>query len=142
MAIGCNCYQSKEAPVNDLNNPVLLLRRHLVVGGQTQAAGEDIGSDVDSGALYVSICPSSAVPLDCYIRVCPIYRLHMHGLPHYSCYTCYIVNLSSSRKKRIISCFMLISAHFRCNAYFPSKLHGVLQCYPCDISFFSFSRSA
>ena len=135
-------YALQETPVNNLNNPILLLRRHLVIARQTEPASENIGSYIDSRAFYVSICTASTVALNCNERVRPIDWLHMHGLPNSTCYTCYIGNLSSSRKKRIISCFMLFSAHFRCNAYFPSKLHGVPQCYSCDICFFSFSRSA
>ena len=132
----------QKAPMDDLNNPILLLRRHLVIRGQAQPTTENIGSDVDSRPLNVRICTASAVSFSCNEGVRPVYRLHMHGLPNSTCYTCYIGNLSSSRKKRIISCFMLFSAHFRCNTYFPSKLHGVPQCYSCDICFFSFSRSA
>ena len=66
--------------MNNLNNPILLLRRHLVIGRQTEPSSENIGSYVHSRALYVSICAASAVALDCDERVRPIYRLHMHGL--------------------------------------------------------------
>ena len=98
--------------MNDLNNPVLLLFRHLVIAGKAKPSTENIGSYVDSRAFYIGICAASAVPFDRDKRVGPIYRLHMHGLPYSTCYTYYIANLSSSRKKRIISCLMLISAHF------------------------------
>ena len=103
---------SKKTPVYNVNDDILLLGFHLVIARQTEPAPENIGSDVDSRPLYVSICTASAVTLDRDKRVRPIYRLHMHGLPYSTCYTCYIANLSPSRKKRIISCFMLISAHF------------------------------
>ncbi len=129
----------QKAPMNDLNNPVLLLFCHLVITGKTQPAPENIGSNVDSRALYVSICTASAIALNRNKRVCPIYRLHMHGLPHYACY---IDNLSPCHNKRIISWILLFSAHFRCNLGSPSKLNRVPQCYPCDVCFFSFSRSA
>ena len=66
--------------MNNLNNPILLLRRHLVITRQTEPTPENIGSYVDSRALYISICAASAVPLDCDEGVCPVYRLHMHGL--------------------------------------------------------------
>ena len=103
---------SAEAPRYYLNNPILLLRSHLVIARQTKPTSENIGSNVHSRALYVSICTTSAIPLNCNKRVRTIYRLHMHRLPYSTCYTCYIANLSPSRKKRIISCFMQISAHF------------------------------
>ena len=128
--------------MDDLNNPVLLGSRHLVVGGEAEASAEEICADVYALSLDVGICFTPAVTLDGDECMGAVDGLHMHGLPNSTCCTCYIGNLSSSRKKRIISCFMLFSAHFRCNAYYPSKLHGVPQCYSCDICFFSFSRSA
>ena len=67
--------------MNDLNNPVLLLFRHLIIGRQTEPATENIGSYIDSRAFYISICAASAVPLNRDERVRPVYRLHMHGLP-------------------------------------------------------------
>ena len=70
----------QEAPMNNLNNPILLLRRHLVIARQAQAATEDISSYIYSRALNIGICAASTVSLDCDKRVGPIYRLHMHGL--------------------------------------------------------------
>ena len=67
--------------MNDLNNPVLLLRRHLVIARQTEPTPENIGSYVDSRAFYIGICAASAVPFDRDERIRPVYRLHMHGLP-------------------------------------------------------------
>ena len=72
---------SQKAPVNNLNNPILLLRCHLIVAWQAQPSSEDIGTDVDSGPCYVCVGPASAVPLDRDKRIRPVYRLHMHGLP-------------------------------------------------------------
>ena len=66
--------------MNDFDNPVLLLFRHLVIAGKAQPSTENISPYVDSRALYVSICTASAVSLDCDEGVRPIYRLHMHGL--------------------------------------------------------------
>lgn len=40
----------EEAPVNDLNNPILLLWRHLVITRQAKPSAENIGSYVDSRA--------------------------------------------------------------------------------------------
>ena len=72
--------------MNDLNNPILLLFRHLVITRQAESSSENIGSYVDSRALYVGICAASAVTLNRDERVRPVYRLHMHGLPNPSTY--------------------------------------------------------
>lgn len=72
---------SQKAPVNDLNNPVLLLRCHLVIGRQAEPSPENISSYIDSRALYVSICTASTISLDRDERIRPVDRLHMHGLP-------------------------------------------------------------
>ena len=71
----------QKTPMNDLDNPVLLLFRHLVITRQAEPSPENIGSYIDSRALYVSICTSSTVPLNRDERIRPVYRLHMHGLP-------------------------------------------------------------
>ena len=65
--------------MNDLNNPILLLRCHLVIARQAEPAPENIGSYVDSRAFYIGICATSAIALDRDKRICPLYRLHMHG---------------------------------------------------------------
>ena len=67
--------------MNNLNNPVLLLFRHLVIARQAEPTPENIGPYIDSRALYISICAASTVSLDCDEGVRPVYRLHMHGLP-------------------------------------------------------------
>ena len=72
---------SEKTPMNDLDNPVLLLFCHLVIRGKTQPTPKNIGSYVYSRALYIGICASASIPLDSYERMRPIYRLHMHGLP-------------------------------------------------------------
>ena len=95
--------------MNDLNDPILLLFRHLVIARQAEASAEEICADIDPLAFDVGVGPASSVALDGDEGVGAVDGLQMHGLP-YS--TCYIANLSPSRKKRIISCFMLISAHF------------------------------
>ena len=71
---------SPKTPVNNLNNPVLLLFCHLVITGKTQPAPENISSNVDSRAFNISICAASTIALNRYKRVRPVYRLHMHGL--------------------------------------------------------------
>ena len=67
--------------MNDLNNPILLLFSHLVITGKAKPSTENIGSYVDSRAFYIGICAASAIALDCNKRICPVDRLHMHGLP-------------------------------------------------------------
>ena len=66
--------------MNYLNNPILLLRRHLVIARQTEPAPENISSYVDSRAIYVRIRASASIPLDSNEGMRPVYRLHMHGL--------------------------------------------------------------
>ena len=73
----------EKTPVNDVDNHVLLLRRHLVVTRQAEPAPENIGSNVHSRAFYVSICAASAVPLNRHEGICPVDRLHMHGLGYH-----------------------------------------------------------
>lgn len=71
----------EKTPVNDLNNPILLLRSHLVIGGKTtQPSPENICPYVHSRAWNIGICAASAVSLNRNERVCPVYRLHMHEL--------------------------------------------------------------
>lgn len=72
--------------MNDLYNPFLLLRSHLVIARQTEPTTENISPYVDSRALYISICAASTVAFDCDKRVRPVYRLHMHGLPDRSAF--------------------------------------------------------
>ena len=71
--------------MNDLNNPVLLLFRHLVITGKTQPSPENIGPNINSRAFYVGVGPTSAVALNRDKRVRPVYRLHMHRLNAHFC---------------------------------------------------------
>ena len=48
-------YFLQKTPVNDLNNPVLLHRSHLIVARQAQPSSEDIRSDIHSGSGYIRI---------------------------------------------------------------------------------------
>ena len=66
--------------MNDLNNPILLLFRHLVIARQTEPSTENISPYINSRAFYIGICAASAVTLNRNKRVGPVYRLHMHGL--------------------------------------------------------------
>ena len=80
--------------MDNLHNPVLLGRGHLVVGREAEATAEKICSHVDALFLDVGIGFAPAVALDGDEGVGTVDRLHMHGLPHYTCYACYIDNLS------------------------------------------------
>ena len=66
--------------MNNLNNPILLLFRHLVITRQTKSTPENINSYVHSRAFYVSICAPSAITLNRNKRIGPVDRLHMHWL--------------------------------------------------------------
>ncbi len=67
--------------MNDLNNPVLLGSRHLVVGGEAEASAEEIRAYVDALSLDVGIGFAPAVALDGDEGVGAIDGLHMHWLP-------------------------------------------------------------
>ncbi len=47
--------------MDDLNNPVLLIRGHFFIRGEAEAAAEKISSHINAGAIYVSICAASAI---------------------------------------------------------------------------------
>ena len=74
----------QKTPVNDLDNPILLLFRHLVIAGKAQSTPENIGSYVDSRAFYVGVSASPTVTFYCDERTGAVYRLHMHGLTNRS----------------------------------------------------------
>lgn len=76
-----------EACADDRDDAVLLLRRHFVVGWEAEAAGEDVGADVEreavgaGAALDVGVapCAARAVARDEGMRA--VDGLHVHGLP-------------------------------------------------------------
>ena len=72
---------SPKTPMNDLDNYVLLLRRHLVITRQAEPATENISPYVHSRAFNIGICAASTIALNRYERIRPVDRLHMHGLP-------------------------------------------------------------
>ena len=72
----------QKAPMNNLNNPILLLFRHLIIGRQAQSSPENIRSNILESAGNISICAAPAVSGSSNKRVRPIYRLHVHGLPN------------------------------------------------------------
>ncbi len=67
--------------MDDLNNPVLLLRCHPVIAGQAEASAEEIRADANAGALDIGIGFTPAVALSGDEGIGAIYRLHMHWLP-------------------------------------------------------------
>jgi len=73
-----------KAPANNLNHPVLLLRRHLVVAWQAEPAVEDIRANVNGASRDVGVAPPPAVSLNRYKCVTPEDRLHMHWFPSLS----------------------------------------------------------
>ena len=73
-----------KAPVSDLNNPILLLRRHLVVAGEAEAAAEEVGSDVDAAAGDIRVAPAPAVALPGDELMRPVDELHVHGFVPFS----------------------------------------------------------
>ena len=75
-----------KTPMNDLDNYVLLLFRHLVITRQAEPSTENVGSYVHPRAFYVSICATSTVALNYNERVCPVYRLLMHWLPNWAAF--------------------------------------------------------
>ena len=70
-----------EAPVNDLDDSILLLRGHLVVARQAEASAEDVRADVQAGSGDVGVALSPAVALDRDESVGAVDWLHVHGLP-------------------------------------------------------------
>ena len=61
--------------MDNLNDLVLLLRRHLVVARETQAAAEDVRADVNAGTSYVGIAAGAAIALSGDERKLPEQRL-------------------------------------------------------------------
>ena len=51
----------EETAMNNLNNHVLILRRHFVVGREAQAAPEDVRADVGAGPRDIGVASSSSV---------------------------------------------------------------------------------
>ena len=70
-----------EAGANDLDDAVLLVGGHLVVGRQAQAALEDVGAYVGCGACDVGVGLRAAIALRRDERVVAVVGLQVHGLP-------------------------------------------------------------
>ena len=68
--------------MNNLNNPILLLFRHLVITRQTEPTTENVSSNIHSRAFYIGICAPSAITLNRNERVGPIWK-PMHMQPIY-----------------------------------------------------------
>ena len=67
--------------MNVLNNPVLLLRSHFIVAGQTESTAENIRSNVYSDTCFVGISTAPTVAFNRDKGVASVDRLHMHVLP-------------------------------------------------------------
>ena len=70
-----------KTPVNDINNPILLLLRHFVVARQAETAAEDVGTDVDAFSRNVGVAACATVAQGRDERVGTIDRLHVHRFP-------------------------------------------------------------
>jgi len=62
----------------NLNNPILLLHRHLVIARQAEPSPEDVRADVDAGTGEVGIGFASAVTFHRDEGIGAIDGLHMH----------------------------------------------------------------
>ena len=60
---------------------VLLVRSHLVIGREAEAAAEEIRADIDSGAFDIGVCATPAVAFCGDKGMGTVDGLHMHGLP-------------------------------------------------------------
>ena len=54
---------------------------HLVVAGQAQSAGKDVGAHVGDAARYISVGAGAAVTLRGHKGVAHVHGLHVHGFP-------------------------------------------------------------
>ena len=72
---------SFEAPVDDFDDDILLLRGHLVVAGEAQAPLEQVRAHVRLVLLDVGVGPAPAVPFPRDEGVGAVDGLHVHGLP-------------------------------------------------------------
>ena len=70
-----------EAFLDGLDDGVLLFGGHLVVAGQAQPAGKDVGSHVGDAACDVGVGAGTAVTLRGDERVAHVHGLHVHGFP-------------------------------------------------------------
>ena len=68
--------------MNNLNNPILLFRRHLIIARQAQSSSENIRADIHACTGYIRIALSASVSLYRNKRMIAINRLHVHWLPN------------------------------------------------------------
>ena len=59
----------------------MLVGGHLVVAGQAETAGEDIGTHIGTAALDIGVGAGAAVPLGGHEGVAHVHGLHVHGFP-------------------------------------------------------------
>ena len=67
--------------MNHFNYNILLLRRHFVIGRQTQPAPEEIRAHVHAGPGDVGVASPASAALRRHEGVAPVDGLHVHGLP-------------------------------------------------------------
>ena len=70
-----------ETPVDDVDDHILLLRSHLVVGGEAEAAAENVGADVSAVTGDIGIGLAAAAALGCDEGMGAVNGLHVHRLP-------------------------------------------------------------
>ena len=66
---------------NCLDDCILLVGGHLVVAGQAQATGKDVGTHVGDAARDVGVGAGTAVTLRGHEGVAHVHGLHVHGFP-------------------------------------------------------------
>ena len=71
----------EKTAVDDVDNSILLLFRHLVIGRQTESAPENISPNVNTRTSDIGVRSSSAVTLYSHESVCSVNWLEVHGLP-------------------------------------------------------------
>ena len=69
---------------NYLDDPILLLRAHLIITGQAKTSFENIHSNIFTAAFDIGVGPGSAVTTANNKGIQPVDRLHMHGFPDWA----------------------------------------------------------
>lgn len=71
-----------EAIPYSLDDGVLLFGGHLVVAGQAEPAGKDVGAHIGDSACDVGVGAGAAVTLRGHEGVAHVHGLHVHGFPN------------------------------------------------------------
>ena len=67
--------------MNDVNNLILFLTRHLIIRWEAEPPTKDVSADVDAGTGDVGVGAAAAVAFGGDEGVGAVDRLHMHRLP-------------------------------------------------------------